>query len=65
MGLYGAPKLVMPRGKYAGEPIENVPCEYLEWALEEWVQLPREIVVEMENQIKLKRGEGVSRGKAE
>lgn len=65
MGLYGAPKLVMPRGKYAGQPIENVPCEYLEWALEEWVNIRPDLQTEMENQVLLKRGEGVSRGKAE
>ncbi len=62
MGLYGVMPPLMPRGKYKGEPIEDVPCEYLEWALEEWTGLSREITAEMEAQVKLKRGEGVSRG---
>lgn len=54
--------LLMPRGKYRGQPIEDVPAEYLEWALSDWDGLTPEVEREMQAQIALKRGEGVARG---
>lgn len=54
----------MPFGKYAGEPIEDVPTEYLEWACETWnfaTSDRKALLAEMEAQIALRSGEGVVR----
>lgn len=53
--------MVMAFGKYKGEPIEDIPADYLEWALENCDLRPA-LQAEMEAQLALKRGEGVSRG---
>ena len=54
----------MPFGKYKDKNLEDIPVDYLIWALEN-LNLPYFIQDEMENQIKLKRGEGVTRKKDE
>ena len=43
---------------------EDVPVEYLEWALGEWEGISEALQEEMEAQIQMKLGRGVSRGKA-
>jgi uncharacterized protein (DUF3820 family) len=53
----------MPFGKYKGEPVEDIPADYLEWALENCDLRPA-LQVEMEAQLAMKRGEGASRGRA-
>ena len=57
--------MLMPFGKHKGEPIEDLPVDYLEWALGNIETLSPSLQAEMEAQLKLKRGEGMSRGKAE
>lgn len=57
-------RVAMPFGKYKGEPVEDIPTGYIEWALSE-VNLPPEVQDEMEKQLALRRGEGVVRGKLE
>jgi hypothetical protein len=53
---------IMPFGKYKGERIENIPTDYLEWALGEWNWEDRRILYEeFANQLALRRGEGVKR----
>jgi len=53
--------MTMPFGKYKGEPIEDLPVDYIEWCLGECDLRPA-LQAEMEAQLALKRGEGVSRG---
>jgi len=50
----------MPFGKYKNQQIKDIPEEYLRWALETCT-LRHDLEEEMENQLALKRGEGVSR----
>lgn len=50
----------MTFGKFKGQEIEDVPSSYLEWALGECTLTP-EVIEEMENQLALRRGEGISR----
>jgi uncharacterized protein (DUF3820 family) len=52
----------MPFGKHKGEKLEDVPVDYIEWALENCDLRPA-LQAEMEAQLALKRGEGVSRQK--
>jgi uncharacterized protein (DUF3820 family) len=52
----------MPFGKHKGEKLEDVPTDYLEWALENCDLRPT-LQAEMEAQLALKRGEGVARQK--
>ena len=56
-------RMLMPFGKYKGEPLDEIPSDYLEWALENCDLRPA-LQAEMEAQLALKRGEGVSRGRA-
>lgn len=55
--------MIMPFGKYKGELLENLPVDYIEWVLENVERLNWRLDEELQNQLKLKRGEGVSRGK--
>jgi uncharacterized protein (DUF3820 family) len=50
----------MPFGKHNGEPIEDLPADYIEWCLENCDLRPA-LQSEMEAQLSLKRGEGVQR----
>jgi uncharacterized protein (DUF3820 family) len=50
----------MPFGKWKGEKLEDIPPDYLEWALENCDLRPA-LQAEMEAQLALKRGEGVQR----
>ncbi len=52
----------MPFGRYKGQDMEDVPTGYLIWFLEN-CNVPASYIVEMENQLKLREGEGVNRGK--
>ena len=54
----------MAFGKHRGEQIEDIPSDYLIWALEN-LDLPYHVQNEMENQLKMRRGEGVVRKKDE
>lgn len=51
----------MPFGKYKGQDVENVPTAYLLWLLENGNNVPVQLIEEMENQLKLRNGEGVWR----
>ena len=56
----------MPFGNYEGEPIEDIPDSYLEWACETWdfnTPARKALLAEMEAQLMLKHGEGVVRRK--
>jgi uncharacterized protein (DUF3820 family) len=51
-------------GKYKGEALEDIPVEYLQWLVDnlEPEKFNNEaIIVECQNQIRLKGGEGVAR----
>jgi len=54
----------MPFGKHKGEALEDIPTDYLAW-LSETLEAGKynndALIVEIENQIKLRGGEGVSR----
>ncbi len=50
----------MPFGKHMGEELEDVPTYYMEWCLRE-LDLRPDLADEMENQIRMRAGEGVSR----
>jgi uncharacterized protein (DUF3820 family) len=53
--------LRMPFGKHRGELLEDLPLTYINWCLENIDNLGEIIRIEMENQQKLKSGEGVLR----
>jgi uncharacterized protein (DUF3820 family) len=53
----------MPFGKYKGQDVENVPTGYLMWLLENGDNVPTSLIEEMENQLKLREGQGVWRKK--
>lgn len=50
----------MPFGKYKGEDLEDLPTDYIDWLLTECDLLP-DLEAELENQLKLRKGHGVSR----
>ena len=54
--------MVIPFGKYRGQPLEDVPTDYLEWCLRE-MDLRPALAEEMEAQIRMRAGEGVQRTK--
>ena len=51
----------MPFGKHRGEELEDIPTDYLEWCLREMESLRPALAEEMENQIRMRAGEGVLR----
>lgn len=51
----------MPFGKHKGEPVEDVPADYLEWFLGNVERIAPSLQEEMEKQIAMKRGEGAAR----
>jgi len=53
----------MPFGRYAGKELEDVPADYLEWALRDCGLRP-DLAEEMQNQLELKAGRGVIRKEA-
>lgn len=50
----------MPWGRYKGQPIEDVPTDYLEW-LAENISGSDELIREAERQLLLRAGHGVPR----
>jgi uncharacterized protein (DUF3820 family) len=50
-----------PFGKYKGQDVEDVPSDYLMWLLENGDNVPVTLIDEMENQLKLREGQGVWR----
>lgn len=50
----------MPFGKYRDEELEDIPTSYLEWCLRE-LELSDDLAEEMENQLRMRAGEGVVR----
>ncbi len=55
--------MIMPFGRYKGEELENLPKDYIEWLLTNVTDLNWRLEEELQNQLKLKNGEGVSRGR--
>jgi uncharacterized protein (DUF3820 family) len=55
--------LKMPFGKHRGESIEDLPSDYIEWALRELDSLRPAIKEEMEAQLTIRGGHGVNRGR--
>jgi uncharacterized protein (DUF3820 family) len=53
----------MPWGKHKGELIEDIPAGYLRWALDNAENLKDDLREEIENQLSMKHGRGVPRGK--
>lgn len=51
----------MPFGKYKGQQLEDLPTSYLYW-LAENIEGNAELVKEAEEQLTLRKGEGVPRG---
>lgn len=51
---------VWPYGKHKGEYIQDLDTDYIEWALEN-MELPVFLEKELQNQLTLRRGEGVVR----
>lgn len=56
--------LRMPFGKHRGEAIEDIPTEYIEWALENADIRSASVREEMQNQLELRAGRGVVRRNA-
>jgi uncharacterized protein (DUF3820 family) len=52
--------MMMPFGKYKGQRLEDIPTDYLQWAAEN-VEGRSELIAEIENQLTMRRGEGVVR----
>ncbi len=57
--------LVMPWGKWKGTKIEDLTTDYIQWALETLDRIPPSIQKEMENQLELRKGHGVSRQRSQ
>ena len=56
--------MLMPFGKYSGEPIDDLPSGYIEWALETWdfkTDERKALMREMQAQLAGRRGEGIVR----
>lgn len=50
----------MPWGKFKGEPIEDLPTDYINWVLQQdWLRA--DLAEELENQLQLRDGKGVER----
>lgn len=54
-------RLRMPFGKYKAEYIDEIPTDYIIWCLENIENLRPELMKEMQNTLKARRGEGVKR----
>lgn len=52
----------MPFGKHKGTELEDLPKEYIEWVLTNVENLNWRLEEELQNQLALKEGKGVSRG---
>lgn len=52
----------MPFGKYKGQQLEDIPEDYLQWALENCT-LTNALATEMESQLAAKQGQGIGRPK--
>ena len=48
----------MPFGKYKGEEMEDVPEEYIRYALENFTGLSTALIKEMEDQLVMREGHG-------
>lgn len=47
-------------GKFKGEPIEDLPTDYINWVLQQdWLRA--DLAEELENQLQLRDGKGVER----
>jgi uncharacterized protein (DUF3820 family) len=56
----------MPFGKHKGERIEDLPTDYLEWCVKNMDEKRNaSLLEEMDAQLRMRNGEGVSRGKAD
>lgn len=56
--------MLMPFGKYSGEPVDDIPSGYLQWALETWeFKTPERIKLmeEMQAQLDAREGKGIVR----
>jgi len=52
----------MPFGKHKGEPVEDLPTDYIEWLLRE-ANLRDDLAEELQNQLDMRGGQGVERGR--
>lgn len=48
-------------GKHNGEPLEDLPTDYIVWLLENAESMGPGLTEELQNQLKLRNGEGVER----
>jgi hypothetical protein len=55
----------MPFGKYKGMFLEDLPSDYIVWCLGSLADLREPLKTELDNQLRLRRGEGVARSKIE
>jgi hypothetical protein len=55
--------LVMPWGKHKGERLSDIDTGYLQWALQNMDRLAPTYKEEIRNQLAMRRGEGVRRGR--
>ena len=53
----------MPFGKHKGEAVEDLPTGYIQWVCEN-IKGNDALIQELENQLTMRRGESVNRGKA-
>lgn len=58
-------KMLMPFGKYKGQPVADLPVDYIMWVLENLQDLRIDLRTELQNQLDLKSGKGVVRKEAE
>lgn len=54
--------MIMPFGKYVGQKLDDIPSDYLQWALETCT-LNAALATEMENQLIAREGQGIPRAK--
>ena len=55
------PGMRMPFGKHKGELLDNVPTDYIVWALGNMDNLREPLKEEMDNQLAMREGKGVVR----
>jgi len=56
-----AERMLMPFGKHRGEPIEDLPTDYIEWLLENCETLRPSLQEELEAQLVGRQGGGIVR----